>query len=52
MNESRLANVPLEVGAMSVGSMNGMMSGKNYSHAISCHKIMPGKTASSQIFGN
>ena len=38
MNESGLADVLLEAGVMSVGSMNGVMSGKNYSRAINCHK--------------
>ena len=40
MNESGLADVLLEAGIMSVGSMNGVMSGKNYSRAINCHKVM------------
>ena len=40
MNESGLADVLLEAGVMSVGSVNGVMSGKNYSRAINCHKVM------------
>ena len=40
VNESGLANVLLEAGVMSVGSMNGVMFGKNYSRAINCHKVM------------
>ena len=38
MNESGLADVLLEAGVISVGSMNGVMSGKNYSCAINCTK--------------
>ena len=40
MNESGLADVLLEEAVISVGSMNGVMSGKNYSRAINCHKVM------------
>ena len=40
MNESGLADVLLEAGVMSVGSINNVMSGKNYSRAINCHKVM------------
>ena len=40
MNEPELADVLLETGIMSVGSMNGVMSGKTYSRAINCHKVM------------
>ena len=40
MNESRLADVLLEAGVMSIGSMNSVMSGKNYSRAINCYKVM------------
>ena len=40
MNESGLVDVLLEAGVMSVGSMNGVMSAKNYSCAINCHKVM------------
>ena len=40
MNEPELADVLLEAGDMSVGSMNGVMSCKKYSCAINCHKVM------------
>ena len=40
MNESGLVDVLIKVGVMSVGSMNGAMSGKNYSRAINCHKVL------------
>ena len=40
MNESRLADVLLEAGVISVGSINGVISNKNYSHAINSHKVM------------
>ena len=40
MNESGLADVLLEAGVIAVGFINGMTSGKNYSHAINCHKAM------------
>ena len=40
MNESGLADVLLEAGIMSIGSMNGVMSGKTYCRAINCHKAM------------
>ena len=39
MNESGLADVLLEAGVISVGSMNGVMSGKNCSCAINCTKL-------------
>ena len=38
INESGLADVLLEAGVISVGSMNGVMSGKNCSCAINCTK--------------
>ena len=38
MNESGLADVLLEAGVISVGSMNVVKSGKNYSCAINCTK--------------
>ena len=40
MNESGIADVLLEAGVMPVGSMNGVMSRKNYSCAINCLKVM------------
>ena len=40
MNESGLADVLLEAGIISVGFINGVISGKNYSRAINCHKVM------------
>ena len=40
MNESGLADVLLEVGVISVGFINGVISDKNFSHAINCHKVM------------
>ena len=40
MNESRLADVLLEAGVITVGFINGVISGKNYSRAINCHKFM------------
>ena len=40
MNESGLADVLLEAGVISVGFINGVISGKNYSRAINCHKVM------------
>ena len=40
MNESGLADVLLEVGVISVGFINGAISGKSYSRAINCHKVM------------
>ena len=40
MNESGLADVLLEAGVISVGFINGVISGKNYSYAINCHKVM------------
>ena len=40
MNESGLADVPLEGGVKSVSFINGVISVKNYSHAINCHKVM------------
>ena len=39
MNESGLADVLLEAGVVSVGFINGVISGKNYSRAINCHKV-------------
>ena len=39
MNESGLADMLLEAGAISVGFMNDVISGKNYSRAINCHKV-------------
>ena len=39
-NESGLANALLEAGVISVGFSNGVISGRNYSHAINCHKVM------------
>ena len=54
MSEYRLADVVLELRIMSGGSMNGVMSCKNYSRAIYWHKVMGGSLEStySQIFGN
>ena len=40
MNESGLADVLLEAEVISVGFMNGVISGKNYSCAINGHKVM------------
>ena len=40
MNESGLADVLLEAGVISVGLINDVISGKNYSRAINCHKVM------------
>ena len=40
MNESELADVLLEAGVMSVGSMNGVMSDKNYRRTINRFKVM------------
>ena len=40
MNESGLADVLLEAEVISVGFINGVISGKNYSRAINCHKVM------------
>ena len=40
MNESGLAEVLLEAGVISVGFMNAVISGKNYSCAINGHKVM------------
>ena len=40
MNESGLADVLLEAGVISVGFINDVISGKNYSRAINCHKVM------------
>ena len=40
MNEPGLADVPLEARTKSVGSMNGVMSGKNYSRAVNYHKLI------------
>ena len=40
MNESGLADVQLEAGVISVGFMNGVMSGKNCSCAINRHKVI------------
>ena len=39
-NESGLSDVLLEAGVISVGFINGVISGKNYSRAINCHKVM------------
>ena len=40
MNESGVADVLLEAGVISVGFINGVVFGKNYSRAINCHKVM------------
>ena len=40
MNKSGLADVLLEAGVISGGFINGVISGKNYSRAINCHKAM------------
>ena len=40
MNGSGLAEVLLESGLMSSGSMDGVMTGKNYARSIHCHKVM------------
>ena len=40
MNESGLAGVLLEAVVISVGFMNSVISGKNYSRAINGHKVM------------
>ena len=40
VNESGIANVLLEAGVISVGFINGVISGKNYIRAINCHKVM------------
>ena len=40
MNESGLADVLLESGVISVDFMNDVISGKNYSCTINCHKVM------------
>ena len=40
MNESGLADVLLEEGVISIGFINGVISGKNYCHALNCHKVM------------
>ena len=41
MNETGLADVLMEAGVISVGFMNGVIFGKNYSRAINCDKVMP-----------
>ena len=40
MNVSGLAYVLLEAGVILVGFIDGVISGKNYSCAINCHKVM------------
>ena len=40
IKESGLANVLLKAGVISVGFINRVISGKNYSCAINCHKVM------------
>ena len=40
MNESGLADVLLKAGVISAAFMNSVISGKNYSRAINCHKVM------------
>ena len=43
MNEYGLADVLLKAGIMSVGFINDLMSGKNYSRAINCHEVLAEK---------
>ena len=55
INESGLADVLLEARVMPVGSTNGLMSGKNYSRAINCHKVIAEgleRLLLDNIFGN
>ena len=40
MKEYGLGDVLLEAVVISVGFKNGVIFGKNYSHAINCHKVM------------
>ena len=40
MNEPGITDVLLEAGIISVGFMNGVISRKNYSCTINCHKVM------------
>jgi len=40
MAGSGLADVLIEAGLISTGSLMGVMSGKHYDRALSCHKVM------------
>ena len=40
LNGSGMSDVLLEVGLISSGSINGVLSGKHYSRAMNCHRIM------------
>ena len=40
MNGSGLADILLEAGLISSGSLNGVLSGKQYDRALHCHKTM------------
>jgi hypothetical protein len=40
MKVSGFAEVLMESGLMSSGSMEGVVSGKNYALSIQCHKVM------------
>ena len=40
MKGSGFTDILIESGLMSVGSMKGVVSGKNYSRSINCHKVM------------
>lgn len=40
MMGSGFTDILIEAGLMSAGSMDGVVSGKNYSRSINCHKVM------------
>ena len=40
MAGSDFSDVFLEAGMITKGSMTGVMNGKNYSHALNCHKTL------------
>ena len=40
MKGSGFTDILIESGLMSVGSMKGVVSGKNYSRSTNCHKVM------------
>ena len=40
MKGSGFTDILIESGLMSVGSMKGVVSGKNYNRSINCHKVM------------
>ena len=40
MKGSGFTDILIESGLMSVGSMKGVVSGKNYSRSINCHNVM------------